>query len=219
MPHSTSISRSNSIQNELNLGSLYWARCPPLQVSSSLYPPCDGFSLLHTIRNTNSDLFERIAQPVPPLPIPQSSQSLLHSESSPWHIPSETGSVLDVSTAGSNPRLAYTSVAHDYSRRGDHYYGWEFPELARGYETRVLDHPQAFGYPFASSQIITGPRGTLDQLFPRIRAYEFVYTDDASMKLGNGVRRRCFNCRATETTTWRRSTISHGKLVGPIWLL
>ncbi|KAH9967569.1 hypothetical protein BC827DRAFT_1089877, partial [Russula dissimulans] len=43
--------------------------------------------------------------------------------------------------------------------------------------------------------------------------YEIIYTDDASMKLGNGVRRRCFNCGATETTTWRRSTISYGKLL------
>ncbi|KAH9967574.1 hypothetical protein BC827DRAFT_1088099, partial [Russula dissimulans] len=43
--------------------------------------------------------------------------------------------------------------------------------------------------------------------------YEIIYTDDASMKLGNGVRRRCSNCEATETTTWRRSTIRHGKLL------
>jgi hypothetical protein len=170
------------------------------------------FLTTYIIRDTDSDSFERIAQPVPHLPIPPSSQSLSHS--SPWHIPSETGSSLDVSTASSTPHLAYTSVARDYSHRGDHYYGWEFPELARGYEARVPNHP--FDSPFAPPQFNTGPRDTLDQHFRRIRAYEIIYTDDASMKLGNGVRRRCFNCGATETTTWRRSTISYGKLVGPI---
>ncbi|KAI9460736.1 hypothetical protein F5148DRAFT_965423, partial [Russula earlei] len=43
--------------------------------------------------------------------------------------------------------------------------------------------------------------------------YEVVYTDDARTKLGNGMRRLCTNCRATETTTWRRSMLTLGKLL------
>ncbi|KAI0284766.1 hypothetical protein BC826DRAFT_878932, partial [Russula brevipes] len=43
--------------------------------------------------------------------------------------------------------------------------------------------------------------------------YEVLYTDDARMKLGDGIRRQCFNCRAVETTTWRRSMLSQGKLL------
>ncbi|KAH9031558.1 hypothetical protein EDB84DRAFT_1271018, partial [Lactarius hengduanensis] len=40
-----------------------------------------------------------------------------------------------------------------------------------------------------------------------------VYTDDARRKLGEGVRRWCFNCRAVDTSTWRRSSLSQGKLL------
>ncbi|KAI9444521.1 hypothetical protein H4582DRAFT_1793891, partial [Lactarius indigo] len=43
--------------------------------------------------------------------------------------------------------------------------------------------------------------------------FEVVYTDDSRRKLGDGVRRWCFNCRAVETSTWRRSSLSPGKLL------
>ncbi|KAF9075652.1 hypothetical protein BDP27DRAFT_1043304 [Rhodocollybia butyracea] len=38
------------------------------------------------------------------------------------------------------------------------------------------------------------------------------YTDDAATKLSDRVRRRCFNCCTTDTSTWRRSNLSPGKL-------
>ncbi|KAJ7636351.1 hypothetical protein FB45DRAFT_742386 [Roridomyces roridus] len=38
-------------------------------------------------------------------------------------------------------------------------------------------------------------------------------TDEAGTKLGPGVRRQCFNCRTTETSTWRRSNLSQGKML------
>ncbi|KAJ7622362.1 hypothetical protein FB45DRAFT_753454, partial [Roridomyces roridus] len=39
------------------------------------------------------------------------------------------------------------------------------------------------------------------------------FTDDAATKLTDNVRRRCFNCRTAETTVWRRSTLSAGKIL------
>ncbi|KAJ6475999.1 hypothetical protein C8R47DRAFT_916478, partial [Mycena vitilis] len=42
---------------------------------------------------------------------------------------------------------------------------------------------------------------------------ELLYTDDAMMKPSDGVRRRCFNCTAADTSTWRRSNLSPGKLL------
>ncbi|KAJ7440722.1 hypothetical protein FB451DRAFT_1442915 [Mycena latifolia] len=42
---------------------------------------------------------------------------------------------------------------------------------------------------------------------------QVVHTDDAARKLSNYVRRRCFNCRTTNTATWRRSNISPGKVL------
>jgi hypothetical protein len=40
-----------------------------------------------------------------------------------------------------------------------------------------------------------------------------VHTDDAATKLSDRVRRRCFNCCTTDTSTWRRSNLSPGKVV------
>ncbi|KAJ7447453.1 hypothetical protein FB451DRAFT_943550, partial [Mycena latifolia] len=42
---------------------------------------------------------------------------------------------------------------------------------------------------------------------------EVVHTDDAAMKLSDRVRRRCFNCCTTDTSTWRRSNLSPGKVL------
>lgn len=42
-----------------------------------------------------------------------------------------------------------------------------------------------------------------------------IHTDDAATKLSDRVRRRCFNCCTTDTSTWRRSNLSPGKVVRP----
>ncbi|KAL0955261.1 hypothetical protein HGRIS_004152 [Hohenbuehelia grisea] len=39
------------------------------------------------------------------------------------------------------------------------------------------------------------------------------HTDDAATKLSDRVRRRCFNCCTTDTSTWRRSNLSPGKVL------
>lgn len=143
------------------------------------------------------------------LPIQASSQlPLLHLD---------TGSVLEisaVSAAGSNPEhLTYGSMVYDHAHRGldendDYRYRWE---------ASASTYARAPGYPLSSalsqSPPLYGQRGTLDRPIPRFRAYGTIYTDDARMKLGDRIRRKCFNCRATETKTWRRSKLSPGKLV------
>ncbi|KAF9254625.1 hypothetical protein L218DRAFT_799017, partial [Marasmius fiardii PR-910] len=40
-----------------------------------------------------------------------------------------------------------------------------------------------------------------------------LYTDNAGMRLSSRVKRKCFNCGRTETTTWRRSNLTYGKIV------
>ncbi|KAJ6534183.1 hypothetical protein B0H19DRAFT_1039135 [Mycena capillaripes] len=42
---------------------------------------------------------------------------------------------------------------------------------------------------------------------------QVVFTDDAATKLSPAVRRRCFNCCTTDTSTWRRSNLSPGKVL------
>ncbi|EIN09394.1 hypothetical protein PUNSTDRAFT_51669 [Punctularia strigosozonata HHB-11173 SS5] len=42
---------------------------------------------------------------------------------------------------------------------------------------------------------------------------DIVHTDDAATKLSDRVRRRCFNCCTTDTSTWRRSSLNPGKVL------
>ncbi|KAJ7186153.1 hypothetical protein C8R46DRAFT_1062599 [Mycena filopes] len=44
-------------------------------------------------------------------------------------------------------------------------------------------------------------------------AIQIIHTDDAATKLSDRVRRRCFNCCTTDTSTWRRSNLSPGKVL------
>ncbi|KAF7375799.1 hypothetical protein MSAN_00469600 [Mycena sanguinolenta] len=44
-------------------------------------------------------------------------------------------------------------------------------------------------------------------------AIQVIHTDDAATKLSDRVRRRCFNCCTTDTSTWRRSNLSPGKVL------
>ena len=43
--------------------------------------------------------------------------------------------------------------------------------------------------------------------------FNAIYTDDATTKLNDRIRRRCFNCATTDTSTWRRSSLNPGKVV------
>ncbi|KAF9021970.1 hypothetical protein BDZ89DRAFT_1115686 [Hymenopellis radicata] len=58
-----------------------------------------------------------------------------------------------------------------------------------------MHHPHAAAYP------------------PPPHPSSIVYTEDASTKLSDRVRRRCFNCCTTDTSTWRRSNLSPGKVL------
>ena len=42
---------------------------------------------------------------------------------------------------------------------------------------------------------------------------EIEYTDDANVRSSERVHRQCFNCRRTDTTSWRRSKLTIGKAV------
>ena len=46
-----------------------------------------------------------------------------------------------------------------------------------------------------------------------VPTFNAIYTDDVSTKLNDRIRRRCFNCCTTDTSTWRRSSLNPGKVV------
>jgi hypothetical protein len=163
----------------------------------------------HPYRYADGEAFETTARHTPRLPYPVTPLSPLHSS---WHIPSETGSVPDTSIVGYKDfeQPAYTNLAHDFTRHGDYGFGRELFPPSRGYDARALQYPLD---PHAASSQFTSPRGMVDQLIPRTTAHPIIYTNDAGMKLCDTIRRQCFNCRATATTTWRRSVLNPEKMV------
>jgi len=57
------------------------------------------------------------------------------------------------------------------------------------------------------------PYPTGSHVAPPGQATYIIYTDDAATKLSDRVRRKCYNCRTTDTSTWRRSSLTPGKVL------
>lgn len=49
--------------------------------------------------------------------------------------------------------------------------------------------------------------------FPAGQVNHIIHTDDAGTKLTDRVKRKCYNCQSTETSTWRRSSLAPGKVL------
>ena len=88
-----------------------------------------------------------------------------------------------------------------------------YPYQPNGAMPRYPDESQAGYPPHPSSRQI---RSTMvpGQPYPGQANY-IIHTDDASTKLSDRVRRKCYNCRTTDTSTWRRSSLTPGKVVRP----
>ncbi|KAH9059113.1 hypothetical protein EDB87DRAFT_829796 [Lactarius vividus] len=160
-------------------------------------------------RFSPSETSEKNFQVTPPAIVPVPSHSPLRPYS--WDFSPESGSI---SSTGSSPEiLSHTLTGYNCPHRSDDQPLWGCSTAGQRYEAR--SHP--LGYPFdvtfAPPPSIGDARTRPDQRFSRIEVFGVVYTDDARRKLGEGVRRWCFNCRAVETTTWRRSSLSPGKLL------
>jgi hypothetical protein len=125
----------------------------------------------------------------------------------------ESGLVSDVSPT---EQIGLGGMYYDHLHHGHYQHRWEFPDTGHGHPhgalPRILERPT--NAPVVSSPHAASSRGDLIRSFPGHGNEEISYTDEANTKLSNRIRRRCFNCKATETSTWRRSVLSPGKLVG-----
>ncbi|KAI0258910.1 hypothetical protein BC834DRAFT_974684 [Gloeopeniophorella convolvens] len=81
------------------------------------------------------------------------------------------------------------------------------PNVHGGHHTYAAASP-AF-VPIAPRQH-DDPRGFEYQPY---RTSAVMYTDDARVKTGHNIRRKCSNCSATETVSWRRSQLTQGRMV------
>ncbi|KAK7044010.1 hypothetical protein VNI00_008180 [Paramarasmius palmivorus] len=72
--------------------------------------------------------------------------------------------------------------------------------------------PYPYPYP-PPSRHDYAPHNHAGYPIPGHQVQTIVYTEDAATKLSDRVRRRCFNCCTTDTSTWRRSNLSPGKVL------
>ena len=131
----------------------------------------------------------------------------------------ESGFAPDAPRAEPIPeQIGFGGMYYDHSHQHTHYHPrWEFkfpdPGHGHGASSRTLEHPSDIHA--MSSPQLAGSRGEFSaRPVSRPGSDEISYTDEANSKISNRLRRRCFNCRAIETSTWRRSVLSPGKLVG-----
>jgi len=158
--------------------------------------------------------------PSPILPITMASRSPVSSPS--WDISSESsaesGFVPDAPTTAEPipEQIGFGGMYYDHVQNGHYQHRWEFSDSGHGHSAppRILAHPAARGIPVGPSPShVVSARGEFTRPFPRPGNDEISFTDEANTKLSNRIRRRCFNCKATETSTWRRSVLSPGKLL------
>ena len=210
--------------------------CPGSQSTIMSYPSeppalVSRYSLLNvtlkraliTVANRYSDgetaRLEGRVCPSPILPITMASRSPVSSPS--WDISSESsaesGFVPDAPTTAEPipEQIGFGGMYYDHVQNGHYQHRWEFSGSGHGHSAppRILAHPAGIPVGPSPSHVV-GARGEFTRPFPRPGNDEISYTDEANTKLSNRIRRRCFNCKATETSTWRRSVLSPGKLVG-----
>jgi len=154
--------------------------------------------------------------PILPMAMPVASRSPVSSPS--WDISSESsaesGFVPGVSTAEPIPeQIGFGGMYYDHLQQGHMHQRWEFADPVHGHgpPPRALEH--SADVPVVSSSHVVGSRGEYTRPSHGHGHDEISYTDEANTKLSNRIRRRCFNCKATETSTWRRSVLSPGKLL------
>ena len=168
-------------------------------------------------------------QPSPPPPIatlPQSpslSSSSLDRSSVSSPAPTRRGSVQSVHiTTSYNGDVCYPGAESERPRA---YYQQSGGLSESPYRVQPRTEPRypahegtarAAAYPPAAhvvpSQISSGTH-EIAYHYPGQQHFNAIYTDDATTKLNDRIRRRCFNCCTTDTSTWRRSSLNPGKVV------
>jgi hypothetical protein len=152
------------------------------------------------------------------LPITMTSHSPVSSP--PWDISSESsaesGFVPDVPNAEPiSDQIGFGGMYYEHLQHGHYHPRWEFkfpdPRYGHSASSRTLEH--SADVRVVSSPQVVGSRGEFTRPLSGPGGDEISYTEEANTKISNRLRRRCFNCKATETSTWRRSVLSPGKLL------
>ena len=206
---------------------------PSSYVCRSSPSPHPDFSLSHHRRDYDYHYDHSYRRPSPP-PIatlshsPSLSVSSLDrsSVSSPAPRRSPTDRSVESHSAYSDAYYSQEHLArsrpypHDPVRdsgRSSHSYTYSsrpHPEHRYSHDSYPYHVSPAYNSPpLSHASVGTRESSSLSYPLPGQNHYSIGYTDDAATKLSDRVRRRCFNCCTTDTSTWRRSNLSPGKVV------
>ncbi|EIW78866.1 hypothetical protein CONPUDRAFT_166748 [Coniophora puteana RWD-64-598 SS2] len=150
------------------------------------------------------------------------------SSPAPRRSPTDHGVASDVHAGYRDPYYAHSSSIGRVSSRPYHLdslrdsgrthhagsYSYPRPHAEHRYSHE--SHP--YHVPSYSSSSVASygaPRdgGLSSYPLPGQAYHQIGYTDDAATKLSDRMRRRCYNCSTTDTSTWRRSNLSPGKVL------
>ncbi|KAI0915264.1 hypothetical protein AcV5_005430 [Taiwanofungus camphoratus] len=144
------------------------------------------------------------------------------------HSPAMSTSSLASSSISPSPPLSHPSTPYYQhaqavpANSGVSYPYNPNPPLGARYGSDAINHSAHHsGSPYTSaSHMVPGQVSTRSirpsfipsQPYPG-QPMHVIHTDDAATKLSDRVRRKCYNCRTTDTSTWRRSSLTPGKVL------
>lgn len=167
----------------------------------------------------------RYDSPPPPPPPPPSMATLPHSPA-PSSDASQERSSLGTPPVRRSPHSYPPPYPHPhYLQQQQHQHQHQQQQQQQQYHHHHHRYDHPYLYPSNQFSIPTmhpqhHHRTDPYHPYPGPQPVTIVHTDDAATKLSDRVRRRCFNCCTTDTSTWRRSNLSPGKVVNwfPFWL-
>ncbi|KAI1785148.1 hypothetical protein LXA43DRAFT_900367 [Ganoderma leucocontextum] len=144
-------------------------------------------------------------------------QSMPHSHPNPppiatlHHSPALSASSLESTSIFSSPPITQPSTP--YHPHPAHALPMSqappYPYQPNGAMSRYPDDSQPGYPPHPASARNIRPTMVAAQPYPGPANY----IDDASTKLSDRIRRKCYNCRTTDTSTWRQSSLTPGKVL------
>jgi hypothetical protein len=199
MPYPDAVPLSHGRDNNHRYGYSHQNPTPPPITALSSHSPSASVSSLDQSSTSSPHPPRRL--------LPQSSLDSAYMD--PYYPPDyPSNRPPPVSYHHTSPRSAHS---HPYPQRP----AFDYNRYSSA-DSMHSPYPMAHAYPSHATvpSMGTAPAPSMrDNQTYAPTASHITLTDDATTKLSDRVRRRCFNCCTSDTSTWRRSNLSPGKVV------
>ncbi|CAL1715702.1 unnamed protein product [Somion occarium] len=168
----------------------------------------------HSSRRTDDRAFDHSQPSTPPITTIHHSPAVSVTSLAHSSISSPSPPVGHLAFVSPYPSFSYTQQLPPPSAQYYQHpsYSYTPPPPPPG---RYADVPQGYSSVVSGAPVTTRairPAYVPTQSYPGQANY-VIHTDDAATKLSDRVRRKCYNCRTTDTSTWRRSSLTPGKVL------